>query len=141
MSNLAPIRHPREATACKVTPIRPTMYDEAYAELLSAGADWPTMLRCASTLAHSPLPAHTSLSRHTFDAHELHLARLLKPVDPAPRDRSDMVDGWRASAMQAAAEEKPVQVAMRYRPEILALGKGAALAVLAAVVFAKAVLP
>jgi hypothetical protein len=133
-------RFPREATAYNVTPIRPTMYDEAYAELLSAGADWPTMLRCAETLSHSRCPAHRSLSKHTFTSHSLRLEELLKPVDPRHRDRSDLIDGWKEAALAAEAAEAPVKDAMRYRPELLALGAGVALAVVAAVVFAKAVL-
>lgn len=110
------------ATAYNVMPIRADMYDEAYAALLDAGADWPTMLRCAAILSHSPIPAHTSLARHTFTSHSLHLAGLLKSADPAHRDRSDMIDRWRADALEGKAAETSLQVAARYRdrwPEIL----------------------
>jgi hypothetical protein len=45
------------------------------------------------------------------------------------------------AARRAAAEETSVKIAMRYRPELLAVGKGVLLAVLVAVVFNVAVLP
>lgn len=131
----AVIRLPREFTARAIIPIRADLYDKAYRAALSAGADWPAMLGYAQTLSHSPLPAHTSLARHIRTSYSLHMAGLLKPVDPTHRDRSDLVDGWKEAANRAAAEETSVQIAMRYRPELVAVSTGVLLAVLVAVVF------
>lgn len=129
------IRFRREATAYNVTPIRADLYDKAYRAALDAGADWPAMLGYAQTLSHSPLPAHTSLARHIRTSYSLRLAGLLKPVDPTHRDRSDMIDEWKEAANRAAAEETSVQIAMRYRPEMVAVIAGVLLAVLVAVAF------
>ena len=52
-----------------------------------------------------------------------------------------MIDGWKEAATRAAAEETSVQIAMRYRPELLAVGKGVLLAVLVGVAFETLVLP
>lgn len=123
---------PRNATAYNVVPIRRDLYDTAYRAALDAGADWPRMLGYAETLAHSPLPAHTSLARHIRTAYSMHMADILKQVNPAHRDRSDMIDVWRESALRAEAEEIPVKIAMRHRSPLMAVCAGALLAVLAA---------
>ena len=121
---------PREATALRFTSRRGDLYDKAYRAALDAKGDWPAMLGYAETLSHSPLPAHTSLARHLRTSYSLQLAGLLKPVDPAHRDRSDMVDRWKASAL---VDDTPLRVAMRHRhrwPEVLIWGALGALALL-----------
>jgi hypothetical protein len=130
---------PREFTARAIIPIRADLYDRAYRTALDAGADWPAMLGYAQTLSHSPLPAHTSLARHIRTSYSLHMADLLKPVDPARRDRADMIGEWKEAANRAAVEETSVQIAMRHRPELLAVCTGMLLAVLVAVAFNVAV--
>ena len=91
-ANLHPL--PREATGTRVIPMRRTIYTEArkiYTEArkiaLSAGNDWPRLLGAAQTLSQSPDWTDAALARHIRDAYSLHLAGLLKPVDPAHRDR------------------------------------------------------
>lgn len=135
----AVIAFPRAATFHNVATPRGSVYDRAY-EAVKTATDWPTKLGLAQTLSESPDWTHTALARHIRTAYSLHREGLLNPVDPAPRDRSDMVDGWRGAALEAEAAETPVKIAMRYRPELLALGAGGALAVAAAVVFARVVL-
>lgn len=131
-ANLHPL--PREATGTRVIPMRRTIYTEArtiYTEArkiaLSAGNDWPRLLGAAQTLSQSPDWTDAALARHIRDAYSLHLAGLLKPVDPAHRDRSDMVDRWREGALRAEAEETSLKVAMRYVdrwPEVLLYAAG-----------------
>mgnify|MGYP001176838443 CR=1 FL=1 len=107
---------PREATALRFTSRRGDLYDKAYRAALDAKGDWPAMLGYAETLSHSPLPAHTSLARHLRTSYSLQLAGLLKPVDPAHRDRSDMVDLWKASALEPRPEtSRDVLMGMRDR--------------------------
>jgi hypothetical protein len=57
---------------------------------------------------------------------------LLKPVDPAHRDRSDMVDLWKASALEPRPEtSRDVLMGMRDRwGEIIVWGALGALALL-----------
>jgi len=106
----------REATALRFTSRRGDLYDKAYRAALDAKGDWPAMLGYAETLSHSPLPAHTSLARHLRTSYSLQLAGLLKPVDPAHRDRSDMVDLWKASALEPRPEtSRDVLMGMRDR--------------------------
>ncbi|MGL4527531.1 MAG: hypothetical protein ACRCUC_11175 [Aestuariivirga sp.] len=130
----AVIRSPREATACNVTPIRPSIYDEAYRGALSAGANWPLMLGYAQTLSQSPNWTHTNLAKHIRAAASLRLAGVTQ-ADPIHRDRSDMVDSWREAALVAEVEETPAKVAMRFAPrwpEIVWWGAVLAVAMLAA---------
>jgi hypothetical protein len=122
----------REATALRFTSRRGDLYDKAYRAALDAKGDWPAMLGYAETLSHSPLPAHTSLARHLRTSYSLQLAGLLKPVDPAHRDRSDMVDLWKASALEPRPEtSRDVLMGMRDRwGEIIVWGALGALALL-----------
>jgi hypothetical protein len=122
----------REATALRFTSRRGDLYDKAYRAALDAKGDWPAMLGYAETLSHSPLPAHTSLARHLRTSYSLQLAGLLKPVDPAHRDRSDMVDLWKASALEPRPEtSRVVLMGMRDRwGEIIVWGALGALALL-----------
>ncbi len=135
------LRFPREFTAAAVIPLRPTIYAEARKVALSAGSNWPRLLGAAQTLSHSPDWTDTRLARHIREAYSLHLAGLLKPVDPSHRDRSDLIDGWKEAALAAEAAEAPVKIAMRHRPQLLAVGTGWALAGLVAVAFGWWVLP
>lgn len=134
------VTFPREMTAARVLPLRGTIYAEARKIALSAGADWDRMLGAAQTLSHSPDWTDMQLARHIRDAYSLHLAGLLNPVDPRHRDRSDMVDGWKEAALAAEAEETPLRVAMRHRPELLAILTGLLTGALVAVAFGAVVL-
>lgn len=124
------VTFPREVTAARVLPHRDTIYAEARKVALSAGADWPRVLGAAATLSHSPDWTDMQLARHIYQAHSLHLAGLLRPVNPRHRDRSDMVDGWREAVLEPEPETS-AQVAARHWPQVAAMGLGVALAVLA----------
>lgn len=100
-------------SSARILPLRGTIYSEARKAALSAGADWPRLLGAAQTLSQSPDWTDVRLARHIREAHSLHLAGLLKPVDPRHRDRADLIDLWKASALAAAAEETPVRIALR----------------------------
>ena len=117
------------ALAHSVTPIRSTIYEDAMRVALSAGTDWDKQLRAAQVLDQSPDWKHVNLARHIRAAHSLHQAGLLKPVDPLPREKSDLRDRWREEAQETA-----VAVALRHAdrwPEIVAGGALVALALLA----------
>ena len=83
---------------------------------LSAGRDWPRKLGAAQTLSLSANPDDTALARHVRTAYSLDLQGLLKDVDPTHRDRSDMVDRWKASALEPRPEtSRDVLMGMRDR--------------------------
>lgn len=124
----AAFRRPREAS---VVPMRATIFKDARKVALSAGNDWPRLLGAAQTLSASPDWTDTSLARHIREAYSLHLAQMLKPVDPAHRDRSDMVDGWKEAALEVEADETPLRIAMQHKNRWPAIvGWGALLALL-----------
>lgn len=129
------VTFPREMTAARVLPLRGTIYAEARKVALSAANDWPRLLGAADTLSHSQDWTDMQLARHIRTAYSMHLAGMLHPVNPAHRDRSDRVDQWKAEAIRCEEEETPLRVAMRHRPELLAVLTGWLLAGLVAVAF------
>ena len=126
----AAFRHPREAS---VVPMRATIFKDARKVALSAGNDWPRLLGAAQTLSTSPDWTDTGLARHIREAYSLHMADLLKPVDPTHRDRSDRVDAWKEAAVRCEEEETPLRIAMQHRPQLLAVMTGWLVAGLVAV--------
>jgi len=113
----APFRHPRA-----VIPMRATIYEEARKIALSAENDWPRLLGAAQTLSQSPDWTDTSLARHIRTAHSLHLAGLLKPIDPKHHERGVLIDKWRAQAIANAQDDTALDVLRTHRdrwPEIL----------------------
>lgn len=92
------LRLPREAS---VIPMRDNIFKDARKIALSAGSDWPLLLRAAETLSQSPDWTDVSLGRHIREAYSLHLAGLLKPAEETPadvfmsfRDRWDQIIVW-----------------------------------------------
>ena len=117
-----------------IRPLHGDTYAKARRVAMSAKDDWPRLLGAAQTLSQSPDHTDLGLARHIREAYSLHLAGLLKPVDPAHRDRSDLIGQWKEAALQPV-EETPRDVLMKFRarlPEIILWGIGGAAVLLIA---------